>query len=225
MKWRASRGEQLSPGKTIPEKYTFPLLYEPGEWWSYSVGIDWAGKLLERALDNGQSLGDYLNENVWKPLGINSMTLHLQDRPDLQPRMAVMSKRSPETGKAVHSGEDMMGRNVEDDMGGAGIYCCAPEYLKILHSILANDGKLLKPETVTDVMFQPQLTEESQKGLNKICADPIWRFTLGGLPVESVKNWGIGGLLISTDLPASRKAGTMTWGGLPNLTWVRTDPY
>ncbi|MCJ1360488.1 MAG: hypothetical protein MMC33_010493 [Icmadophila ericetorum] len=222
MAWRASRGEKLSRGKTIPDKYTLPLLYEPGEWWSYSVGIDWAGKLLERALNNGQSLGDYLNEHVWKPLGINSMTFHLRDRPDLQERMAVMSQRSPETGKAVHSGEDLMGE-VVDDFGGAGCYCCAPEYLKILQSILANDGKLLKPETVTDIMFQPHLSKKSQAGLMKTTADPAWQNALGGLPVDAGKDWGIGGLLTLADLPGTRKSGTMTWGGLPNLTWF-IDP-
>lgn len=43
---------------------------------------------------------------------------------------------------------------------------------------------------------------------------------MGGTPKDTVKDWGLGGLVLPTDLPDGRKAGTMIWGGAPNLIWV-----
>lgn len=37
--------------------------------------------------------------------------------------------------------------------------------------------------------------------------------------MESPKSWGLGGLIVLDDCPDGRKAGTMIWGGLPNLLW------
>lgn len=37
-----SRSEQ-----PIAKKFAYPLIFEPGEGWEYSVGIDWAGQMGE----------------------------------------------------------------------------------------------------------------------------------------------------------------------------------
>jgi hypothetical protein len=47
---------------------------------------------------------------------------------------------------------------------------------------------------------------------------------MGGTPKNSKKDWGLGGLLLRDDLPDGKAAGTMIWGGLPNLTWVSELP-
>jgi hypothetical protein len=43
---------------------------------------------------------------------------------------------------------------------------------------------------------------------------------MGGTPKDVQKDWGLGGLLLMGDEKDGRKAGTMIWGGLPNLIWV-----
>lgn len=43
---------------------------------------------------------------------------------------------------------------------------------------------------------------------------------MGGAPKTIKKDWGLGGVLIMQDAPDGKKAGTMLWGGLPNLIWV-----
>lgn len=45
---------------------------------------------------------------------------------------------------------------------------------------------------------------------------------MGGTPKEIKKNWGLGGVLMMQDGPDGKKAGTMLWGGFPNLIWVRS---
>ena len=49
-----------------------PLQFAPGAGWRYGVGADWAGLAVERA--SGQELDDFLQENVWKELGITKAT-------------------------------------------------------------------------------------------------------------------------------------------------------
>jgi hypothetical protein len=43
---------------------------------------------------------------------------------------------------------------------------------------------------------------------------------MGGQSKTVTKDWGLGGLLLMGDSEDGKKAGTMVWGGLPNLTWV-----
>ena len=49
---------------------TTPLMFDPGDRWEYGINIDWAGKMVETV--SGKRLGDYLQENVFSPLGMNS---------------------------------------------------------------------------------------------------------------------------------------------------------
>ncbi|MCJ1391725.1 hypothetical protein MMC18_004590 [Xylographa bjoerkii] len=218
-KWRASRGEKPGHGKTVASKYGCPLLYEPGTAWGYSPAIDWAGKMVERVNDN-ISLQEYMITHVWGPLGIRDMTFHLRDRPDLVKRLADLSERDPRgSGKVLYVDDPGFRADVDDALGGGGAFASAPEYLKVLQSILADDGKVLRSESV-DKLFEPNLSAESQQSLMKLLEDEELNNRLGGLPLGTAKNWGLGGLLCQEDLPGWRRHNSLTWGGLPNLTWA-----
>ena len=216
-KYRAFQGKGLSKGKTVQEKYLYPLLYEPGTAWSYGASIDWAGVVVERV--NSVSLEEYMKLNIWEPLGITDMTFHLEKREDLRARMVDMSQRDPVTGKAVHRATKTWDDPLDDAFGGAGVYASMPDYMKILQSLLNDDGKLLKPETI-DQMFSPQLSDASKKSLMKQLEDPEVNDMLGGLPLGSAKDWGLAGILLQENLKDWRRKGTMGWGGIPNLYWV-----
>ncbi|KPM42809.1 hypothetical protein AK830_g3715 [Neonectria ditissima] len=54
------------------EGWNTPLRFRPGESWQYGSGIDWAGQVLETV--TGQSLGSYMSENIFKPLGMSDTT-------------------------------------------------------------------------------------------------------------------------------------------------------
>ena len=219
-KWRGSQGQGIAPGTTIPERYGCPLVYEPGTAWAYSPSIDWAGKMVERVNDN-ISLQDYMKQHIWEPLGIKDMIFHLRDRPDLKKRMADLSMRDPSGSGTAFYTDDIMGfqRDVDDAMGGGGVFATAPEYMKVLYSILADDGKLLKPSSV-DELFKPYLGKESQQSLMKQLEDPVINLGLRGAPLGALKNWSLGGMLIQEDFSGWWRKNTLVWGGLPNLTWV-----
>lgn len=130
-------------------------------------------------------------------------------------------KRDPSdsNGKAMHEKYKTWDDPIESDFGGAGAYSSAPEYLKILHSLLAEDGKLLLPASIQE-LFRPQLTTESRKAFEKLLRDPELNAKLGALPMGVQKDHALGGLVLLEDLPGLPKDGTLLWGGIPNLFWV-----
>ena len=219
MGWRKSRGEQIAPGNTALERYVGPLLYEPGTSWEYSVGIDMAGVMIERA--TGMDLQKYMQKEIWSKLGIREMAFmpYLERGFEgLKERMPVMAARE---GEKVVSKPDADGRApMVDCQGGGGIVTSPEEYVKVLRAVLVDDGTLLRKETV-EMMFEPQLGEQSRVALNKLADDdPAINDMFCGVPAGTGRDWGLGGLLVMDDLDEGwTRKGTMKWGGLPNLTW------
>lgn len=219
LKWRKSRGEKPSPGVTVATRFLYPLVFEPGASWMYGAGHDWAGQMVER-VNPSMTLETYFEKYIWQPLGIKDMTFFVEGRPELKVRKAAMSIRNAPDGKATPYNGPIPYEGVKDCMGGQGLSACAPEYLKVIHSLLADDGKLLKKESVAE-LFTPQLTNMSQNALMKIMENPDLNNVYGAtLPIDCKKDWGLGGLLCLDQLPGWRSKGTMTWTGLPNLCWV-----
>ena len=178
--------------------------------------------MVERVSD-GLSLEEYMQKNICEPLGINDMTFFLHARFDMLLRCAETSIRDPEgSGKAVYTDDSFWHEDNDDCLGGAALFTTALEFMKIMHSLLANDGKLLKPET-TDLLFQPQLTNKSREELMKFFNKPEVNEQMGALmPLGLQKDHALGGMLLKEDIEGAtwRQKGTMTWSGLPNVFWV-----
>jgi CubicO group peptidase (beta-lactamase class C family) len=220
---KAKNLEPAGSGKLIERFTRAPLVFEPGTSWSYGPSIDFAGLLVERI--SGKSLEEYMRENLWEPLGVKDMTFHLSKRPDLAERKTDMSARDPSSGKVVNFPGRMPyqtgdGGEIEDCLGGQGVFSNGDEYIKILHGLLTTDEneKILKKETV-ELFFSPQLGEGSSAMLNMILQDDAANNAMGGVPKTVKKDWGLGGLLICGDTPDGKREGTMFWGGYPNLIW------
>ncbi|KAK8170883.1 beta-lactamase/transpeptidase-like protein [Phyllosticta citrichinensis] len=216
--WRASRGEEPSPGGTIASRFYTPLVFEPGSGWMYGPGIDWAGKMVERV--NGNTpLEAYMQQHIFGPLGIKDMTFDLSTRPDLAARMADMTQRDADSGALKGSDRKLNFVDATEAMAGQGLFGCAPEYIRVLQSLLRNDGALLQPGSV-DAMFEPHLSAPSKAGLNALLNSSDYiNNAMGGLPKGTDCDWGLGGLLNVEDVPGWRRAHSLSWGGLPNLTW------
>ncbi|KZP11427.1 beta-lactamase [Athelia psychrophila] len=216
--WRGSRGEK--PARAfqgdIAGGMRMPLLFEPGEGWNYGTGVDWAGKMVERA-NRGMSLDVYMRENLWEPLGLRSMTFHLEQREDIRGNLVEMARRTPESGALVPSAGHIIANPSKDAMGGIGLYGSAEEYLQILASLLRDDGKLLTSQSVTE-MFAPQLSPACKEmWMRKVKARNY--VLTGGLKIGADLTWGLGGLCTLEDVEGRRKKGSLSWGGLPNLFW------
>ena len=218
-RWRDMKGEKIAGGKTIVERFLYPLVYEPGTSWEYSSALDWAGKMVER-VNNNQTLTEYMQRNIWTPLGITDVTFHIDVRNDMRGEMADLSVRdASEDGKMKFTEHEFLKGGATDDMGGGGAFASPADYMKIMRSLLANDGQLLKPETV-DHMFEPQLNGESQKALMEKLQVPAISAVYGALPPAVQKDWAFAGLVNCENIEERRQAGAITWIGLPNMNWV-----
>jgi CubicO group peptidase (beta-lactamase class C family) len=174
MAWLAYHKRQPNGSGKLLERFSAPLVAEPGESWAYGPSIDYAGLVVERV--SGKSLEEYMKANLWEPLGVKDATFHLSTRPDLKARMADMSVRN-EAGKmehteAKHLHHDREGNELVDCLGGQGAFSSAEEYIKILQAVLTSDEneKILKKATAEE-LFKPQLGEGSRAMLNMMLQD------------------------------------------------------
>ncbi|ESZ96247.1 glycosyltransferase family 15 protein [Sclerotinia borealis F-4128] len=202
----------------IKDLFKFPLLFAPGDSWSYGVGIDWVGQMVERV--NGNiSLEDYLAKNVWGPLGMNNITFRPLQNPEILARLISMSTREGGNleGKAIYTSKVLFDPATKDCHGGVGTFGSPVDYFKCLQSLCANDGQLLKSETI-DEMFRPQLSEDSRKGLMETISIPEVNACFGAFPKGLKADWGLGGIMNLEDI-GGRSKGSIAWGGYPNLNW------
>ncbi|KAM0815175.1 putative Beta-lactamase-related domain-containing protein [Seiridium cardinale] len=204
----------LFEGATVDTRFDTPLLYEPGEGWAYSSSIDRAGQVIEKV--SGLNLEEYLRTNVFEPLGISTGTFW-PDKDISRESRAAITFRDPETGDVVEKpGAPSLVTGATECFGGQGLYMSSENYLKILYSILVDDGKLLTRET-SKMMFVPQLTKKSKASLLHLMEDPSW--AVGEFPRTNEYDWSFGGILVDGDSHEWRKRGTLIWGGAANLFW------
>lgn len=218
MKYRAWQGKPLNTGLTIPERFGYPLTYEPGTSWQYGTGLDWTGKVIEEL--TGLTLEDYMKKNIWEPLSISGITFWPNKNPDMMKNFAGQSQRDSKTGKLKEMANMFLVDGTKDCMGGGNAFGDLTDYIKIVYSLLMDDEVLLKKGS-TAQMFKPQLTKESKAALNATLRIPeIAAVFIGGFPTEIQYDWGIGGILVEGELEGRRKKGTLIWSGMPNLFWV-----
>lgn len=214
-KLRGGRDISYKPN-SIAEDNARILTFEPGKGWEYGTGSDWAGKMVERVNGN-QRLGDYMSQNIWKPLGMSSTTFDILKYPDLIKRLCEIPLRGPDGSLVRDTSEVVAVISPTDDSGGGGLYSCVSDYHKLLGSLLNDDATLLRPETVTE-LFRPQLEDTTH--LERTISGPYGQFFAPGMPRGVKWNYALGGLVAIDGIDGEAGKGTMMWHGLPNLYWV-----
>ncbi len=188
-----------------------PLAFDPGERWEYGIGIDWAGKVVEAA--SGQTLGAYLDEHVFAPLGMTDTRF---GRPD-GPRLATIHHRAPDG--SLRAGSSGRPARPELESGGGGLFSTAPDYLRFLAMLLRGGDGVLRPETVAAM------------GRNQIGALDVAMLRSGNPALSNdaeffpgkPKGWGYGFLVNGEAGHAGRAANSQAWAGLANCYyWI--DP-
>ena len=100
------------------------------------------------------------------------------------------------------------------DLGGSGLYTTAPDYIAFLTSLLRNDGKLLKPQTV-DLMFDYRVPDErifKSEKVKEWFEDSVET----GMDLDHC----LYGVVNLRDLKTGRKSGGVQWGGATRCHWV-----
>ncbi|KAI9668230.1 MAG: hypothetical protein M1821_001050 [Bathelium mastoideum] len=198
------------------EQWNIPLIYEPGESWSYGPGIDWAGRVLE--IITGQTLDEYMQENICNRLGMKNTTFFPDSRLDsLPPQMELGFKPDGSNGKIVKGSANMYTTQpCQDCLGGSGIYSNCEDYGLFLKALVGGGEPLLSRDSV-NTLFTGTVT--NRKDL-MVWAQGKFRSAMTAEIVENTEvDHSLGGLVNLAPVPGRRAEGSVKWGGMSNPLW------
>lgn len=202
---------------STPESIKTVLLHEPGERWTYGVGVDWLGLVIEQL--RGQRLGEVFKERIFTPLGMEDIGFNMSD--SMKRRRATVHNRGAD-GKLTPMPDLVLPQPPAMDMGGHGLYATVGEYMKFIRMILNDglgpNGRVLKAGTVA-AMATSGLPAGMHSGGWK---SSIPSFSNDGEFYPSVpKNWAYTFQVNEEATPSGRPAGSLMWAGLANLFyWI-----
>jgi methyl acetate hydrolase len=194
---------------------TAPLVNDPGTVWEYGVNTDWLGLIVEHL--SGQSLGAYLGEHVYGPLGMDDSTF----APTEAQRERLLAIRLRASDGSLQATELDLPAEPEWDSAGHGSYGSARDYARFIRMWLRGgelDGaRILEPETV-ELAFRDHIEGVPMPQIVR-SAVPELSNDVMTLPVP--QGWGLGFHLMKVDLPGMRSAGTGDWSGVFNcFYWI-----
>jgi methyl acetate hydrolase len=206
----------LDSGKE--EAWYPPLMFDPGARWEYGISIDWIGRLVQ--VVSGKSLGTYMQDHVFAPLGMTSTGYAIS--PDMETRRATSHQRDAAGKLAATDWKSKQDPPVEN--GGGGLYSTTGDYQRFMRMIL-NKGKgddgvqLLKAATVEE------MTRNNMGDIKVVMlkttnpARSLDAEFFPGLP----KSWGLTFMINDEQAPTGRPAGSLAWAGIQN-TFFWIDP-
>jgi CubicO group peptidase (beta-lactamase class C family) len=181
-----------------------PLLFQPGDRWSYSYAVDVQAATIEKM--SGQKFGEYLKANIFTPLGMNHTGFFVSEA-DYKTRMATVYQRNADGKPEVFPDGYSFTVANHHESGGGGLTSTTHDYARFVQMMLNEgslDGKqILKPETVK-LMMTNHIGDKRAMG--------------GG-------GFGWGGA-VKTGAPDERSpapTGTWDWFGIDG-TWFWVDP-
>ncbi len=148
-------GAHHSLEAAIDDLARFPLAFQPGSQWRYSVGIDVAARVIE--VISGRPLGVFLRERLFEPLGMTDTAFGVS--PEKRERVAAVYGRPDVIAPGPTMGSEfaawMGGVNDRIDVsktypvnspdvfvrGGHGLFSTIGDYFRFAQ-MLANGGKL-----------------------------------------------------------------------------------
>lgn len=136
-----------------------PLLFQPGERWTYHYGIDIAGVLVERVY--GERLHDFMQRRVCAPLGMTDTGYWLT--PAQAQRFARCYRGGPGQGfvEVPDRAADVT-RPPPMDRGGGDLLSTADDMAKIGRLLLDGGAGVLSKATIAE-MVRDQVTEEAKR--------------------------------------------------------------
>ncbi len=157
-----------STGKEFIERLSkVTLLYQPGSAWDYGFSLDVLGLVIEA--ETGRSLGSYLNERIWKPLGMVDTGFVVP--PDKAKRYARALPKDPDTGAPQNFADRTRADKFE--CGGGCAVSTAADYVRF-GQMLLNRGRLggarILAGSTVDYMTSNQLDPSMQNTIE--AADP-----------------------------------------------------
>jgi len=128
-------GTTMTGREFLDKLGTLPLLQQPGSTWDYGFGLDVLGLVIEKV--SGQTLGEYLSGQIWKPLGMGDTGFAVPA--DKLKRYAKGFANDPDTGKPQTVLD--LSKPLKFQCGGGCAASTAADYLRFAQMLL-NGGRL-----------------------------------------------------------------------------------
>jgi CubicO group peptidase (beta-lactamase class C family) len=193
----------FSPDAFMARVGSLPLMHEPGEQWMYHTGSDILGVLIARA--SGTSLGDFLRERIFAPLGMEDTAFSVPE--SKLDRLATCYQGDPSSGKLAvfdQARGGLWARPPVFESGGGGLVSTADDYLAFARMMLrygryGSDRVLSRP--AVEVMTADQLTP-AQKAASPF-SPGFW----------DTRGWGFGLSVITRRDGVGLSPGSFGWDG------------
>ena len=193
-----------------------PLVYQPGTRWSYSVGIDLLGRVIEVA--SGEAFDSYLRAHIFEPLGMASTGFRVAEAnvgrlaTNYAPVGGILLPLDP-AATSIYLDQPAF------PFGGAGLVSSARDYDRFLHALM-NEGildgaRILSPETARLAMSNllPDAVDTTGTMANGAGFGAGGRVSLATSP-EGAGTYGWGGAAGTIAFVNSRRA--LRFGGFAN---------
>jgi CubicO group peptidase (beta-lactamase class C family) len=200
----------VSIEKAIKEMAKMPLHHEPGERFTYAIGIDVLGYLIE--IISGESLADFFQNEIFNPLEMNDTFFYLPE--DKKDRLVPVLYKNENEWSIFKDTRFNINYPIEGAKrfysGGAGLSSTVEDYYKFL-SVFLNNGKYGLKQII------------SPSTNNLIQKDQLIKITNN--PEQELGHGLISGIIREKDFltGASGGQGTIVWGGYFNTAYF-ADP-
>jgi CubicO group peptidase (beta-lactamase class C family) len=190
----------------------FPLLFQPGTEWNYSVATDVLGRVVELAC--GQRLDEFFADRIFGPLAMTDTAFWVG--PAARPRLATLYGPGPDGQLTRLDALDRMTLERPSVLGGGGgLVSTAADYDRFTQMLLHRPGspageldgtKLLSPRTV-GYMTRNHLPD----GLD---LETFGRSLEAETPFRGI-GFGLGFAVVLDPVPSrvTRTVGELSWGG------------
>ncbi|MBI1186976.1 MAG: serine hydrolase [Alphaproteobacteria bacterium] len=204
----AGDGEEPATLQAFAQRLAeMPLAFDPGARWSYSVGLDLAGAVIERVA--GEPFDAFLNRRIFAPLRMLDTAFYAP--PEKLARFTTTYWRTPEGLRVVDERSNSAFANPDGvPYGGSGLVTSARDFSRYA-SMMLNGGAL----------------DGVRIAARETIAAAVSNLMPAGADARGIENAAFGaGLAIATPEtagPGERPAGSYSWGGAAGtIFWV--DP-
>lgn len=191
-----------------------PLAFDPGAAWAYGINFEWIGKAVEAV--SGKTLGAYMSENLFAPLGMHDTVFRIRD--DQRGRLARVHTRGSQ---GIVATDFEVPQKPEFELGGGGLYSTVGDYLRFARMILR--GGALEG---TRVLSASTVAAMSANAMGELRCRPLKSAApTSSNDIDFIDGmvWGLGFLIIPGPMPTGRSAGSLAWAGFANsFFWI--DP-
>ena len=160
--------EDVSIGETIKKLSVVPIHHEPGEKFTYGIGLDVLGYMIE--IVSGKKLNQFFKEEIFDPLNMNDTYFYLPD--EKADRLVPVQTKNNEDWEIFQDNRFNVNYPIEGAKkffaGGCGLSSTLKDYYNFL-SVFINEGKFNGKQFISkktnELIFENQLPEKFNFGV------------------------------------------------------------